>query len=162
MITKKTSAAAGFCDAMYQEEKTVKCNCNVCWLIRRLEDAGKTSIAMPESGFSPAMKLKKYPYIREKWKDQAALPWTRVNPTSWDIKLMDEAFDWLLIIPDTELKVRKVVQARMYIHPVNERYLYSWRRIGKEMSVHHEQVQRWHKKGIKIILAGVAKHATNQ
>lgn len=130
-----------------------------CPVIIRLEHAGKTLLAMRETGFSPNIKLKRYDVVRTVWENySSAAPAVKPPaPSAADLRLMDEALDWILLIPDTMLPIRKVVTARIWVHPLNDRYLYSWRRIAAQMHADHKQIQRWHEKGITTIKKTLAR-----
>jgi hypothetical protein len=83
---------------------------------------------------------------------------TRIRPAvpSPDkIDRMDEAMAWLAIIPDESYVIRRVVGARSLIHPITDRHLFPWRRLGVALGADHKAVQRWHARGIAMIVAGL-------
>jgi hypothetical protein len=47
------------------------------------------------------------------------------------------------------------VGARSLVHPVTDRHLFPWRRLGKALGSDHKAVQRWHAQGIALIVAGL-------
>ena len=66
-----------------------------------------------------------------------------------------EAMGWLALIPQERYVLRRVVGARSLVHPITDRHLYPWRRLGAAMGADHKAVQRWHAQGIAAILAGL-------
>ncbi len=48
--------------------------------------------------------------------------------------------------------LRRIVGARSLVHPITERHLYPWRRLGCALGADHKAVQRWHKQGIELIV----------
>jgi hypothetical protein len=47
--------------------------------------------------------------------------------------------------------LRRVVGARSLVHPITDRHLFPWRRLGAALGADHKAVQRWHAQGIDII-----------
>jgi hypothetical protein len=68
---------------------------------------------------------------------------------------MDEALGWIASIPASRYVLRRVVGARSLVHPITDRHLYSWRRLGVVLGADHKAVQRWHAQGIVIIVAAL-------
>ena len=128
-------------------------------IITRLEFAGKTLLALPERGFSPRLKQKRYDVVRSMWEAYTMdAPAMRPPvPSPRDILDMDEAIAWLDFIPVGRQSVRNVVRARMMLHPLNDRHLYSWRRIATEMHTDHKAIMRKHAMGIEFIKIGLAQ-----
>ncbi len=124
-------------------------------VIERLEKAGATLMAMRDCGYSPRLAQPRYDVVRKLFHDEALELRMRLpKPTGQDIDLMDEAFGWVLRIPENRLAIRRVVHARALRHPLTDRYVYSWRRIALTIGSEHKAVQRMHEHGIKIILRG--------
>lgn len=73
----------------------------------------------------------------------------RVRPLQKQISEMDEAFSWLNLI--TDQRWRRIVALRTIIHPYTERYIYGWRKLGREMGIHENTARNWHEKGIQEI-----------
>ena len=70
---------------------------------------------------------------------------------------MDEALAWLQLIPQDRYVLRRIVGARSLVHPISDRHLYSWRRLGSVLGADHKAVQRWHAQGIATIVAGLRR-----
>jgi hypothetical protein len=48
--------------------------------------------------------------------------------------------------------LRRIVGARSLVHPITDRHLFPWRRLGKALGADHKAVQRWHAQGIGMIV----------
>ena len=73
-------------------------------------------------------------------------------PSAAKIDRMEEAMGWLALIPRERYVLRKIVGARSLVHPVTDRHVFPWRRLGKAMGSDHKAVQRWHAQGVAIIV----------
>ena len=125
----------------------------------RLELAGATLLALPGSGFSPRMSAGGMDVVRNAieaygWTENPIKPSV---PSARDITDMDEALTWLRLIPDDRYVLRRIVGARMLVHPITERHLFTWRRIGKVLNTDYRAVQRWHGEGITLIAAALRR-----
>jgi hypothetical protein len=76
-------------------------------------------------------------------------------PSAEKIDRMDEAMCWLGLIPQDNYVLRRVVGARSLVHPITDRHLFSWRRLGGAMGADHKAVQRWHAQGIDVIVSAL-------
>jgi hypothetical protein len=127
----------------------------------RLDEAGRTLLSLPGSGFSPRMSAGGMDVVRSAieaygWSE---IPIKPAVPSSRKIDAMDEALKWLRLIADDRYVLRRIVGARMLIHPISERHLFTWRRIAKVLGFDHQAAQRWHAAGIDLIVSGL--HARN-
>ena len=68
---------------------------------------------------------------------------------------MDEALGWIPLIPLYRYVLRRIVGARSLVHPITERHLYPWRRLGAAVGADHKAVQRWHGQGIDFIVTAL-------
>jgi hypothetical protein len=68
---------------------------------------------------------------------------------------MDEALAWIPMIPQDRYVLRRVVGARSLVHPITDRHLFPWRRLGAVLGADHKAVQRWHAQGIALIVASL-------
>lgn len=123
----------------------------------RLEEAGATLLALPGSGWSTRMRSSSIEIVRTAleaygWEAARVRP---AAPSSDRIDRMDEALAWITLIPASRYVLRRVVGARSLVHPVTDRHLYSWRRLGTALSADHKAVQRWHAQGITAIVAAL-------
>jgi hypothetical protein len=126
-------------------------------LVARLEDAGSTLLAMPNSGYSPHLRMMRYEVVHSALDAYGWEP-TRVrtpHPSGAAIDRMDEALGWLSIIPEDRFVLRRILGARALTHPLTGRHLYPWRRLGTTLGADHKSVQRWHKDGLGFILTGL-------
>ena len=127
-------------------------------VITRLEEAGSTLLALPNSGYSTRLKASRLDFIREAG-EVYGLDRGRIRPASpsaVQITRMDEAFGWVSAIPQSRYVLRRIVGARSLVNPVTARHLFSWRRLATVMGADHKAVQRWHAEGIGLIVSALA------
>jgi hypothetical protein len=127
------------------------------YVVYRLEEAGATLLALPGTGWSTRMRSSSLEIVRTTLE---AYGWTEARirpavPSAEKITRMDEAMSWIPLIPLDRYVLRRVVGARSLVHPVTDRHLFPWRRLGKALGADHKAVQRWHVQGIAMIVAGL-------
>ncbi len=127
------------------------------FVILRLEEAGGTLLALPGTGFSTIMRAGSIEILRSAlenytWDDKPVRP---AVPSAGRISRMDQAMQWMSLIPQDRYVLRRIVGARSLVNPVTERYLYSWRRLAGIIGADHKAVQRWHAKGIDMIVTAI-------
>jgi hypothetical protein len=130
---------------------------DVDYVVYRLEEAGATLLALPGTGWSTRMRSSSIEIVRTAleaygWEAARIRP---AVPSSDKIDRMEEAMGWILCIPQDRYVLRRVVGARSLVHPITDRHLYPWRRLGAALGADHKAVQRWHSQGIAIILAAL-------
>jgi hypothetical protein len=123
----------------------------------RLEEAGATLLAMPGTGWSTSLRSSSLEIVRSAIESYG---WTsnRIRPpvpSAARITRMDEAMAWLPMIPIDRYVLRRIVGARSLVHPVTERHLFPWRRLGVAIGADHKAVQRWHAQGIDLIVGAL-------
>jgi hypothetical protein len=123
----------------------------------RLEEAGATLLALPGSGWSTRLRSSSLEIVRSSLE---AYGWDAAKirpavPSAEKIDRMDEALAWILMIPLERYVLRRIVGARSLVHPITDRHLFPWRRLGVVLGTDHKAVQRWHAQGIAIIVAGL-------
>ncbi len=125
----------------------------------RLEEAGRTLLALPEHGPSPRLRTSVWSALAclaEPASPAAAPARLRAAlPDAGRITRMDEAFGWIALIPRDRIVLRRIVGLRALVHPLTDRHLYPWRRLGTALGADHKAVQRWHGQGIALIVAGL-------
>ncbi len=124
------------------------------FVIYRLEEAGATLLALPGTGYSTRLRSSSLEIVRTAlesygWSDARIRP---PVPSADKISRMDEAMSWIPLIPLDRYVLRRVVGARSLVHPVTDRHLFPWRRLGKALGADHKAIQRWHAQGIAIIV----------
>jgi Domain of unknown function (DUF6362) len=124
-------------------------------VVGRLEEAGRTLLALPQSGWTTRLRTSKLDVVQSVadaygWGPGRARP---PVPDSAAVDRMDEALGWVGFIPLERHVLRRIVGARALVNPMTDRYLFSWRRLGDLLGADHKAVQRWHKEGISLILA---------
>ncbi|MDT7950428.1 MAG: DUF6362 family protein [Acetobacteraceae bacterium] len=125
------------------------------WVIARLEEAGLTLLALPNTG--PSTRLVQ---SGMEWAQNIAQAFEASRakirpavPSAAHITRMDQAYRWISRLPDDKYVLRRVVGARSLVSPMTGRHLYSWRRLGTAIGADHKAVQRWHAQGIDLIVA---------
>jgi hypothetical protein len=124
------------------------------FVIYRLEEAGATLLALPNTGYSTRLRTSSLDIVRTALD---AYGWTAAQirpavPSADKISRMDEAMSWIPLIPLDRYVLRRVVGARSLVHPITDRHLFPWRRLGTALGADHKAVQRWHAQGIGIIV----------
>jgi hypothetical protein len=123
----------------------------------RLEEAGATLLALPCSGHTTRLRLSQLDIVHSALE---AYGWERGRirppiPSAARISRMDQALQWISLIPDGRYVLRRILGARSLVSPVTERHLYSWRRLGQVLGADHKAVQRWHAQGIDMVVAAL-------
>nr|WP_294566984.1 DUF6362 family protein [uncultured Rhodopila sp.] len=126
---------------------------DAAYVLGRLEEAGATLLTIPGTGHSPRMYIGGLDCVHSAIE---AYGWTEVAirpaaPSPRHIDEMDEALTWLQLIPNARHVLRRIVGARMLVHPVTGRHLFSWRRVGRMIGADHKAAERWHAQGIDVI-----------
>ncbi len=127
------------------------------WVIGRLEEAGATLLALPNSGPSTRLVQSGLEWVRSA-AESYGFSRARIRPavpSAAHISRMDEAYHWLARVPQDKYVLRRVVGARSLVNPMTGRYLFSWRRLGVAVGADHKAVQRWHAQGIDLIVAAL-------
>lgn len=124
------------------------------YVVYRLEEAGATLLALPGTGWSTRLRSSKLDIVHTALE---AYGWTAAKirpavPSSEKITRMDVALGWIPLIPLDRYVLRRVVGARSLVHPLSDRHLYPWRRLGAALGADHKAVQRWHAQGIGMIV----------
>ncbi len=131
------------------------------YVVYRLEEAGATLLALPGTGWTTRMRSSSLEIVRTAlevygWDTGRIRP---AVPSSARIDRMEEAMGWLSLIPQDRYVLRKIVGARSLVHPVTDRHLFPWRRLGKALGSDHKAVQRWHAQGVGLIVLALNQQA---
>jgi len=125
----------------------------------RLEEAGRTLLALPQSGYTTGMRTNAATLIRHMIEAEGGEPVpSRVRPpvpSAAGITRMDEALAWIPLIPRDHIVLRRIVGARALVNPLTDRHLYTWRRLGAMLGADHKAVQRWHAQGVDMIVSAL-------
>jgi hypothetical protein len=124
------------------------------YVVYRLEEAGATLLALPGTGWSTRLRSSSLDIVRTALE---AYGWTETRirpsvPSAEKITRMDEALGWIPLIPLDRYVLRRVVGARSLVHPLTDRHLYPWRRLGAALGADHKAIQRWHAQGVAMIV----------
>jgi hypothetical protein len=148
-----TSATAGLAAGLPAESGL---RWDASLVVARLEEAGRTLLALPHTGYTTRLKTSAIEMIRNAIEGDS---WTSVGarlrpavPSSAGITRMDEALGWIPMIPLDRYVLRRIVGARALINPLTDRHLYPWRKLGTLVGADHKAVQRWHGQGINLIV----------
>lgn len=123
-------------------------------IIARLEEAGRTLLCLPQSGWTTRLRTSRLDIIHAAAEAYGPEPGTRLRPAMPDsaqVTRMDEAFAWLQLIPQDRYVLRRIVGARAMVSPTTDKHLYPWRRLASLLGADHKAVQRWHAEGISLI-----------
>jgi len=126
-------------------------------VIYRMEEAGAALLSLPNSGWTTRLRMSAIDVVRSALESYG---WTEARirppvPSAEKIDRMDEAMSWLGLIPQDNYVLRRVVGARSLVHPITDRHLFSWRRLGGALGADHKAVQRWHAQGIDVIVSAL-------
>jgi hypothetical protein len=129
------------------------------FVIARLEEAGATLLALPGTGWSTKLRTSSIEIVRTAlesygWQETRIRP---AVPSSARITRMDEAMGWISVIPLDRYVLRRIVGARSLVHPITDRHLFPWRRLGQALGADHKAIQRWHAQGIEMIVAALRR-----
>ena len=127
------------------------------FVVRKLEQAGQTLLALPNTGPSTRLVQSGMEWIRDASESygQAKLKLRPAVPSPAQITDMDDVLAWIPLIPVDKYILRRVVGARCLVSPLNGRHLFTWRRIGTAVGADHKAVQRWHVQGIALIVSAL-------
>ena len=125
-------------------------------VVARLEEAGRTLLALPPGGHSTGLRTNTATLVRRMIEagETGAVP-ARLRPavpSAEGITRMDEALGWIPPIPGDRTVLRRIVGARALVNPMTDRHLYPWRRLGGLLGADHKAVQRWHAQGVELIV----------
>lgn len=127
------------------------------YVIARLEEAGATLLALPQSGFSTRLRTSSLDIVRSAL-DACGSGEARIRPPAPSARKIDEmeqALAWIPLIPLERYVLRRIVGARALVNPLTGRHLFSWRRLAGSLGADHKAVQRWHVQGVATIVAAL-------
>ena len=126
------------------------------YVLYRLEEAGRTLLALPNVGPTTRLRTSRHDIVQSAIE---AYGWQNVDqrvrpaiPSHLHVTRMDEALDWIPLIPRDRYVLRRIVGARALVSPVTERHLFSWRRLATLLGADHKAIQRWHAQGVDLIV----------
>ena len=124
------------------------------YVVARLEAAGATLLALPQTGFSTRLRSSSLDVVRSAL-DNYSFSEARIRPpapSGKEIDEMEQALAWIPLIPLERHVLRRIVGARTLVNPMTGRHVFAWRRLATSLGADHKSVQRWHTSGIKIVL----------
>lgn len=140
----------------HRQDEPVRDAQYVTW---RLEEAGRTLLALPMTGYSTRLRSSALDIVRGAaeaygWSEKRLRP---PVPSGATIDRMDESYGWLRLIAEEKYVLRRIVGARSLVNPMTDRHLYPWRRLATAVGADHKAVQRWWAQGIDRIVAGLGR-----
>ena len=126
-------------------------------VIARLEEAGRTLLALPSGGYSTRLRTFNLEVVRSAmegygWDTGRLRPGV---PPAGLISRMDVALQWITLIPQDRYVLRRIVGARSLVNPLTDRHMFPWRRLAGVIGADHKAVQRWHAQGIDLIVGAL-------
>ena len=128
------------------------------YVVARLEAAGATLLALPQTGFSTRLRSSSLDVVRSAL-DNYSFSEARIRPpapSGKEIDEMEQALAWIPLIPLERHVLRRIVGARTLVNPMTGRHVFAWRRLATSLGADHKSVQRWHAQGIAMIVAAIA------
>ncbi len=130
---------------------------------QRFEAAGRALMALPlPQGALPGQPRSSWPAVAQRAEDAFAAMIgaseeirrdfsddrhrLRLPPSARALADMDESLQWLWYLGDP--RKRRLCLARSLRHPVSDRYIVSYRRLGKIFGLHHDTVRVWHDRAL--------------
>lgn len=135
-------------------------------VIYRLEEAGRTLLALPSANCLPAGLKACWPAFPQAAMEAYGYGTVEIRPPVPDarqITRMDEAYQWVALLPTDWVNRRRTLLMRSLVSPRTDRHLWSYRTIGLALGVSHEITRRWHRTSIDELvrlLDGRAGRAT--
>jgi len=121
----------------------------------RLEEAGRTLMALPAHGTAPAGMRVAWPEIvRSVWDayDWTGAPVRPPRPTGAAIDAMDEAFGWIPLIGAQAVETKRLVWLRLLLWPLSGSHVWPWARLAKVIGLHRDTLMLRHGRGIDRIV----------
>ncbi len=121
------------------------------YIVRRIEHAGAVLYCMRIKDPRPLLAQGRIDIVRNYLEDMppATLALRLPTPSARDVTLMDEALDWIRLVPNSTS--RRLISLRSQFHPITERVTYSWRACGNAMGIDHKTAESWHRKAIGFL-----------
>lgn len=119
-----------------------------------LAEAADTLAALPATGTRPSTHCVKWPDVVF---DPEDLDWFREMeafmppPTAEQIRRMDIALGWLSLIDASHIRLRRVINMRLIVHPISGRNRWGWEKIAGKLGVAEPTAKRWHRLGCEAI-----------
>ena len=109
------------------------------YVLYRLEEAGRTLLALPNVGPTTRLRTSRHDIVQSAIE---AYGWQNVDqrvrpaiPSHLHVTRMDEALDWIPLIPRDRYVLRRIVGA-----------------LATLLGADHKAIQRWHAQGVDLIV----------
>lgn len=138
----------------------------------RLDDAGRTLVALPmPKGERPQGMRSHWPETARQAEDaffalvgaddQIKQEFSqdynavRVAPSARAVARMEEVLNWLWYLTDE--RKRRLCLARALIHPVSDRHVVSYRKLGRLFGLHHDTIRAWHDRALSELAQALTR-----
>lgn len=143
----------------------------------RFEQAGSTLLMMRAQGLFPQGHKAAWPEILQQQADifaaivgsenpyekaqeiEEARNRIRMQPTARQVQELDQALEWLWLVEGIK---RKLVFARMLVHPVTEKNIISFRKLEAVLGNHRDTIKRWHHDALRQIATQITASQISQ
>ena len=143
----------------------------------RLEDAGRTLMALPiPKGERPQGVRSHWPEAARQaedaffalvgandevkqdfFRDHNAV---RVTPNARAVARMEEVLSWLWYLSDE--RKRRLCLSRALIHPVSDRHVVSYRKLGRIFGLHHDTMRAWHDRALSDLAQALTRDGVHK
>lgn len=137
-----------------------------------MDDAGRTLVALPmPRGERPQSVRSHWPETARQAEDaffalvgaddQIKRDFSRNHnavravPSARAVARMEEVLKWLWYLPDE--RKRRLCLARALIHPVCDRRLVSYRKLGRIFGLHHDTIRAWHDRALSELAQALTR-----
>lgn len=138
----------------------------------RLDDAGRTLVSLPmPRGERPQSVRSHWPETARQAEDaffalvgaddQIKQDFSRDHnavrpaPSARAVARMEEVLNWLWYLSDE--RKRRLCLARALIHPISERRLVSYRKLGRIFGLHHDTMRAWHDRALSDLAQALTR-----
>ncbi len=143
----------------------------------RLDDAGRTLVALPMPRGEGHRKLRSHwPETAHQAEDaffalvgaddQIKQEFSREHnavcaaPSARAVARMEEVLGWLWYLTDE--RKRRLCLARALIHPVSDRRLVSYRKLGRLFGLHHDTMRAWHDRALSDLAQALTRDGVSK
>lgn len=125
-------------------------------VVTRLAEAGCTLLRLRVTGVRPAGFRSSMPRYVADLEDEACadtMPGLRPSqPTAGEVTRMDQALEWVSMVPPDMVAHRRIVHARCMTNWATGRPVYSWRAIARKLHIDNKTAKAWHDLAVSMIV----------
>lgn len=75
----------------------------------------------------------------------------RAQVSDAQIRRMDIALSWLSLLKASQLRLCRMINMRLIVHPISGRNRWGWEKIAGKLGVAEPTAKRWHRQGYEAI-----------